>query len=163
MIQSAKSDWAGSVTIPSDAAVGRPIRVRVLWYSPGTGGNVRLEARAKPGVQGGSNTVATAAELQAVVVAAPGTPNQRAQITFTFAATASPGQIVPVTLSRNGADETDTLTGSDVRVEQVELRYERAFLTQIGPVAGADLLHGCPRHKVGLRRLHAYRRSLGSE
>jgi hypothetical protein len=63
-------------------------------FSPGTGGNVSLEARAKPGVQGGSNTEATAAELQAVIVAAPGTANQRAQTTFTFAATASPGQIV---------------------------------------------------------------------
>lgn len=127
MLQSVKTDWSGNVTIPSDAAAGRPIRVRVLWYSPGTAGNVRLEARAKPGVQGGSTTVAAAAEVQPVVVAVPGTANQMVQTTFAFAATANPGQIVPVTLSRNGADATDTLTGNDIRIYQVDLRYERAF------------------------------------
>jgi len=125
MLQSVKTD--GNVTIPSDAAAGRPIRVRVLWYSPGTAGNVRLEARAKPGMQGGSNTIATPAEVQPVVITVPATANQVVQTSFTFAATANPGHLVPVTLSRNGADATDTLTGSDIRILQVELRYERAF------------------------------------
>jgi hypothetical protein len=127
MLQSVRTDWCGNVTVPSDASNGRPIRVRVLWYSPGTSGNVRLEAKAKPGVQGGSTTVATAAETQPVVVAVPATANQLMQTTFTFAATASPGQIVPITLSRNGGDATDTLTGNDIRIYQVELRYERSF------------------------------------
>jgi hypothetical protein len=127
MLPAVKTDWLGSVTIPSDAATGRPIRIRVLWYTPGTGGNVRLEARAKPGLQGGSTTVSTAAEMQAVLVTAPATASQMVQTTFTFAATANPGQVVPVTLSRNGADATDTLIGFDVRIFQVELRYERAF------------------------------------
>jgi hypothetical protein len=126
MLQSVKTDWCGNVTIPSDASNGRPLRVRVLWYTPGTSGNVRLEARAKPGVQGGSTTVATAAEVQPVVVAVPATANQMMQTTFTFAATATPGQIVPVTLSRNGADGTDT-TANDIRIYQVDLRYERSF------------------------------------
>jgi len=127
MLPSVKTDWSGTVTMPSDAATGRPIRIRVLWYSLGTAGDVRLEARAKSGVQGGNTTATAAAEVQPVVVAVPGTPNQLMQTTFTFSATANPGQIVPVTLSRNGADSTDTLTGNDIRICQVELRYERTF------------------------------------
>jgi hypothetical protein len=126
MLQSVKTDWMGNVTVPSDAANSRPIRIRVLWYSPATTGNVRLEARAKPGIQGGSTTVATAAELQAVVVAVAGVANTLSQTTFTFTATCNPGQVVPVTLSRNGVDGTDT-TANDIRIYQIELRYERAF------------------------------------
>lgn len=127
LLQSVRTDWVGNITVPSDAAVGRPIRVRVLWYTPGASGNVRLEVRAKPGVSGGRTSVATAAEVQTVVAAAPAAANQLTQTRFTFAETASPGQIVPVTLSRNGGDVTDTNTGFDVRIYQVEVRYERAF------------------------------------
>jgi hypothetical protein len=126
MLQSVRTDWAGNVTIPSDASYNRPIRVRVFWYSPATTGNVRLEAKAKPGLQGGSTSIATAAETQAVVLTVPATANQLVQTSFTFAATANPGQIVPITLSRNGADATDTVA-NDVRIYQVELRYERSF------------------------------------
>lgn len=115
----------GAVPIPADAATGRPVRVRFLWYSDSNTGNIRYLLGVRSLSLSGDDITVAQTDYPATV-AVPATANRTTTTTVTTAVTVAPGaRWVAVLLQRIGADAADTSTGS-MRILGAELLYERA-------------------------------------
>ncbi|MEV0726002.1 hypothetical protein AB0I37_24890 [Micromonospora purpureochromogenes] len=114
-----------SVPVPADAAPGRPVRVRFLWYSDVAAGNVRYTVGVRALTTSGDDITVGQTDSTATV-AVPGTANRTTTTTVTSAVTVQPGtRFLAVQLSRIGADAADTAAGG-FRILGAEVLYERA-------------------------------------
>lgn len=119
----ATTNYEGQVTLPADASPQRPVKVRMYWYSAANTGAVRVQLSTVASLAAG-DSIATASNVYAQTVTAPGTVNTLALTTFTPTDLCDPGKSVRVKVTRLGNDAADTMT-TDVRVHSVELLYER--------------------------------------
>ncbi|MFD6770984.1 hypothetical protein ACFWC6_32720, partial [Micromonospora chalcea] len=115
----------GNVPIPADAANGRPVRVRFLWYSDSASGAIRYLVGVRALSLSGDDITVAQSDFPATVTV-PGTANRTTTTTVTTTVNVVPGaRWVAVLLQRLGADGADTCTGS-MRILGAELLYERA-------------------------------------
>ena len=115
-----------NVAIPADAAPGRPIKIRVLWYSDSNAGAIRWDVGYRyltlsgDLITGGQTDILT-------TVTVPGTANNTTTTTFQAASSVNPeANYIAIYLARIGADAADTCTGGG-RVLGAELLYELAM------------------------------------
>lgn len=114
-----------TVSIPADAAPGRPLRVRLLWYSDVAAGAVRWTVGYRWLAPDGFDITQGSSDV-GLTVTVPGTANTTKTTVIASSMTVQPAQFLAVYLERVGADAADTCTGS-ARVLAVEMQYERAL------------------------------------
>lgn len=119
----ATTDYEGQATLPSDAAIARPIRVRVWWYSAAVAGDARIRVNTAVSLADGDSIAGASTSLTSTATT-PGVANVLKVTTFQGTDNCDPGEIIRCKVSRLGADGADTLV-TQMRLYAVEILYER--------------------------------------